>query len=269
MGIELSGVLLMLMLGLRHGFDPDHIAIIDGVSVRYASTKPLLAKWTGTLFAIGHGTVVTCIAVMISRYSHSWNFSPAVWSVLDWMPGLLLLLVGFLNLRMLLAKNIYSPKGWKMFFMPKKLKNSSHPLAIVLMGILFAMVFDTNTQAAAWAYTATSQLNTTSALILGVSFSIGMIITDTLDSRILFTLMLRSVNKDNVLNYRRTIGWIIVCISLIVGGYKILSRLVPAIELEEGVLTLIGVAFFLLMILFYAVILHSGFRQTKKIIHGN
>ncbi len=33
--MELSGILLMLMLGLRHGFDPDHIAIIDGVSVRY------------------------------------------------------------------------------------------------------------------------------------------------------------------------------------------------------------------------------------------
>jgi high-affinity nickel-transport protein len=48
----------MFMLGLRHGFDPDHIAIIDGVSVRYAATKPLLAKWTGTLFAAGHGTVV-------------------------------------------------------------------------------------------------------------------------------------------------------------------------------------------------------------------
>jgi high-affinity nickel-transport protein len=51
--MELSGILLMFMLGLRHGFDPDHIAIIDGVSVRYAATKPLLAKWTGTLFAAG------------------------------------------------------------------------------------------------------------------------------------------------------------------------------------------------------------------------
>ncbi|MEO6546789.1 MAG: hypothetical protein ABIN94_02270 [Ferruginibacter sp.] len=267
--MELSGVLLMVMLGLRHGFDPDHIAIIDGVSVRYASTNPLLAKWTGTLFAVGHGAVVTCIAVMISRYSHSWSFSPSVWNVLDWIPGLLLLLVGFLNLHMLLSKKIYRPKGWKMFFLPDKLKNSSHPLAIVLTGVLFAMVFDTNTQAAAWAYTATSQLSTSSALLLGCSFSFGMIITDTLDSRILFTLMLRSVNNDNVLNYRRTIGWIIVYISLLVGSYKIFSRLIPAIELQENVLTLIGVAFFVLMILFYSFVLYAGFQQSKKTVHGN
>lgn len=267
--MELSGILLMLMLGLRHGFDPDHIAIIDGVSVRYATTKPLLAKWTGTLFAAGHGLVVTCIAVMISRFSHSWNFPQSVWNILDWVPGLLLILVGFLNLRMLTAKKKYSPKGWKMFFLPAKLKNSSHPLAIVLIGILFAMVFDTNTQAAAWAYTATSQLSTTNALLLGGSFSLGMIITDTLDSRILYTLMLQSVNNDSVLNYRRNLGWIIVYISFIVGGYKIFSRLIPAITLEETVLTFIGVAFFALMICFYVFVLYSGAQRAKKTAHGN
>src|SRR5450432_444015 len=267
--MELSGIVLMLLLGLRHGFDPDHIAIIDGVSVRYATSRPLLAKWTGTLFAFGHGTVVTSIAVMISRFSHSWNFPQFVWNILDWMPGLLLIFVRMLNLRVLNSQKHYHPKGWKMFFIPEKLKNSSHPLAIVLIGILFAMVFDTNTQAAAWAYTATTQLNTTSALLLGCSFSIGMIITDTLDSRILYTLMLQSVNNDRVLNYRKSLGWIIVYISFIVGGYKILIHLVPALALEESVLTLTGIAFFVLMILFYAFILYSAYKKSKKIIHGN
>lgn len=267
--MEFSGILLMLMLGLRHGIDPDHIAIIDGVSIRYATTKPLLAKWTGTLFAIGHGTVVTCIAVMISRFSHSWNLPQYVWNILDWVPGILLLLVGYLNLRMLQSKKKYSPTGWKMFFLPAKLKNSSHPLAIVLIGILFAMVFDTNTQAAAWAYTATSQLSTANALLLGGSFSVGMIITDTLDSRILYTLVLRSANNDTVLNYRKNLGWIIVYISFIVGGYKIISRLIPAVELEDTVLTFIGIAFFALMICFYIFILYSGSQRNKKTIHGN
>jgi nickel/cobalt transporter (NiCoT) family protein len=267
--MEFSGMLLMLMLGLRHGFDPDHIAIIDGISVRYAATKPLMAKWTGTLFAVGHGTVVTIIAVMISRFSRSWNFPPAVWNVLDWMPGLVLIFVGFLNLRMLKSKNNYSPKGWKTFFLPTRLKNSSHPLAIVLTGVLFAMVFDTNTQAAAWAYTATSQLSTANALLLGGFFSLGMIITDTLDSRILHTLMIRSVNNNTVLNYRRKLGWIIVYISFIVGGYKILSRLIPSIELEESILTMIGILFFVLMTCFYIFVLYSGTQRLKKSTDGN
>lgn len=267
--MELSGVLLMFMLGLRHGFDPDHIAIIDGVSVRYATTKPWLAKWTGTLFALGHGAVVTCIAVMISRFQHAWNFSPNVWAVLDWGPGVLLLLVAYLNLRSLLWHNTYKAHGWKYFLLPAKLKNSSHPMAIVLMGVLFAMVFDTNTQAAAWAYAATSQLNTTNALLLGAFFSAGMIITDTLDSRILFVLMQRSAANDKVVNYRRNLGWIIVFISFLVGGYKIISHIIPSVELPENVLTATGVAFFVLLFSFYGYVLYQPAQRSKKSTYGH
>jgi len=267
--MEMSGVSIMLLLGLRHGFDPDHIAIIDGISVRYSQSKPLLAKWTGTLFAIGHGSVVTCIAVVISIFSHSWNFPEKVWNVLEWMPGFLLIAVGTLNLRMLLLKQQYAPKGIRTFFIPTKLKNTSHPLGIVLIGILFAMVFDTNTQAAAWAYTATSDLSTINALILGLSFSVGMVTTDTLDSRILFTLMNRSVSNDAVLSYRRNLGWIIVCVSFVVGGYKILSHLFPLVELNETALTLMGIGFFALMILFYAFVLCTSPKGSKKSTYGN
>ena len=267
--MEVSGIMLMLLLGLRHGFDPDHIAIIDGISVRYAAEKPLLSKWTGTLFALGHGTVVTSIAVMISRFSHAWSFPKTVWDILDWMPGLLLIAVGAMNLRMLKTQTHYHPQGWKMFFIPARLKNSSHPMAIVLIGILFAMVFDTNTQAAAWAYTATTQLSTQNALILGCAFSVGMITTDTLDSRILYKLMLQSAGNNSVLNYRKSLGWIIVYMSFLAGGYKILVHLLPSAALAESVLTLTGAAFFMLMIFFYAFILYTANKKSKKIIHGN
>jgi high-affinity nickel-transport protein len=262
--MEFSGMMLLFLLGLRHGFDPDHIALIDGVSVRYTATKPALAKWTGTLFALGHGAVVTSIAVMLSRFSHAWNFPSIVWHVLDWIPGILLLIVGILNLRMLLVKPNYRPKGWKTFFVPAKLKESSHPLAIVATGVLFALVFDTNTQAAAWAYTATAQLSTVTALLLGISFSIGMIITDTLDSRILYLLMLQSTTTNSVLHYRRRIGWIVVFISLFVGGYKLFENLMPARALPDRTLTLIGVSFFILMFLFYAYVWFNASQHSKK-----
>jgi high-affinity nickel-transport protein len=260
----LSGILLMFMLGLRHGFDPDHIAIIDNIGVRYAATKPRLAKWTGTLFAAGHGSVVTCIAVMVSKVSHAWHFSQSTWDILDWMPGLILWIVGVMNLRMLLYSKTYTPKGFKFFFLPTRLKNSSSPMAIVLTGILFAMVFDTNTQAAAWAYTATARLSTTYALVLGGAFSAGMIITDTLDSRILFNLMKQAAGNQSVLSYRRKIGWIIVSISLLVGSYKLITHVVPGIELKESVLTIVGVSFFVLMTLFYSSIVYSRASANKK-----
>jgi high-affinity nickel-transport protein len=181
----------------------------------------------------------------------------------------MLMLVGLLNLRMLTRKDNYRPAGIKSAFIPARLKNSSSPLAIVLIGVLFAMVFDTNTQAAAWAYTATSKLSTLNALVLGLAFSIGMITTDTIDSRILFTLMQRCSGNDAILKYRRKLGWIIVFVSLIVGAYKLASHFIPYIEIREDVLTWIGVMFFLLMALFYSYIIISGVQNTKKEIHGN
>ncbi|HTL10459.1 MAG TPA: hypothetical protein VL307_19425, partial [Chitinophagaceae bacterium] len=150
-----------------------------------------------------------------------------------------------------------------------RLKNSSHPLAIVLMGMMFAMVFDTNTQAAAWAYTATSQLSTLNALILGCSFSAGMIATDTLDSRILYKLMQQPNGSKNGLQYRKTLGWIIVYLSLIVGGYKVMVHLLPSIALEESMLSIAGLVFFIGIILFYGVILYSNQKKSKTVIHGN
>jgi len=267
--MQLSGLLLLLLLGLRHGFDPDHIAIIDGVSVRFSTTKPWLAKWTGTLFAIGHGSVVTCIAIMISLFSHAIHFPPIVWKMLDWLPGLLLIAVGLMNMFMLSGHKHYRPKGLKSFFIPSRLKNSSNPFAIVLIGVLFAMVFDTNTQAAAWAYTATSKLSTWNALLLGLSFSCGMITTDTLDSRILFSLMKRSANQYAVLNYRRKLGWIIVFISLLVGSYKLATHISASWEINENILTMIGISFFVLMAFFYTYIIYSGYNQQKKQSYGN
>ena len=32
---DINGLVLMLVLGLRHGLDPDHIAVIDGMTLRH------------------------------------------------------------------------------------------------------------------------------------------------------------------------------------------------------------------------------------------
>jgi nickel/cobalt transporter (NiCoT) family protein len=246
-----SGVLLMFLLGFRHGFDPDHIAIIDGISVRYSNTRPVLAKWTGTLFALGHGSVVTVIAVMISQFSHAFSFPQTVWAVLDWVPGILLILVGILNLRGLLSRKTYHSHGLKTWLLPEKLKNSSHPLSIVLIGILFAMVFDTNTQAAAWAYSASSGTGSSHAMMLGLCFTAGMMLTDSLDSQILYMLTQHSFGTERVIAYRRKLGWIIVAITFSVGLYKIISHINPGLELSETVLTGVGISLFIGMGIFY------------------
>jgi high-affinity nickel-transport protein len=253
--MELSGVLVLAVLGVRHGFDPDHIAIIDGVSMRCTVSRPALAKWSGTLFALGHGSVVTLIAVLISLFSHLIHFSSPTWVILDWVPGLLLIGVGLLNARMLLRKTVYRPKGIRSWLIPDRIKKSCNPLAIVLIGAMFAMVFDTTTQTAAWVFTASRQANVT--LFLGLSFSVGMIVTDTLDSWILYRVVKRAMDRDTVVAYRRTLGWIIVTLSLAVGGYKITTQLSPKLAIDETVLTGIGVGFFVFMGVFYTYTLFS------------
>jgi nickel/cobalt transporter (NiCoT) family protein len=261
------GVLLMFLLGFRHGFDPDHIAIIDGISVRYSSKRPQLAKWTGTLFALGHGSVVTVIAVMISQFSHAFSFSEKVWAILDWVPGILLIVVGVINLRSLLSKERFHSHGLKTWLLPEKLKNSSHPLSIVLIGILFAMVFDTNTQAAAWAYSASSGSGCTHALMLGLCFTAGMMLTDSMDSQMLFLLTLHSSGTERVIAYRRKLGWVIVAITFSVGLYKIVSHINPLLELSESVLTAIGISLFFGMGIFYTklsiFVKHKSHNESK------
>ncbi|WP_246282442.1 HoxN/HupN/NixA family nickel/cobalt transporter [Flavobacterium agri] len=258
--MELPGLWLMLLLGIRHGFDPDHIAAIDGMSVRLADTKPNLAKWTGTLFAAGHGFVVTLVIVAIAVFSASWKLPGALVDFLEFVPGIILLGVGFSNLYALLKIDSYRPKGLKSMFLPAPLRRSSNPLAILATGALFAMVFDTTTQATALAYTATSGLGISYSFLLGFSFSAGMIFTDTIDCRVLYAIMRTAPGDRVVSDYRRKLGWIIACTALLVGGYKTVSSFFPWFVLAEDVLAGFGMAFFVLMFLFYSYL----FMRTKS-----
>ena len=101
--LSLSGLVLMFVLGLRHGLDPDHIACIDGLTWRALNHQHEHAAWIGTLFAIGHGLLVTAIAMGVSQLTRSINVPDPVVLVFGWVPTALLLLVGTLNLRLMLS----------------------------------------------------------------------------------------------------------------------------------------------------------------------
>ena len=227
------GLSLIFLLGLRHGLDPDHIAIIDGISMRLTQQKNKLAPWVGTLFALGHGLIITLIAFAISSGSKFFNFSASSFGWIQWVPIALLLVIGYLNLRSLLKNKMYQPVGWRTHFIPKKLINSSSPLAILLVGVLFAMVFDTATQAAAWGYAASSSGSSWAALIIGLVFTAGMVITDTIDGRLLYQISKKAAADETVWQYRRNLGWIIVVSSFVIAAYKIISHFYPVIELSD------------------------------------
>ncbi|ANJ72925.1 hypothetical protein A9Y76_10810 [Ralstonia insidiosa] len=259
-----TGLLLMFVLGLRHGLDPDHIACIDGLTWRALHHHRKEAVWIGTLFAIGHGLLVTAIAAGVSQVTHKVDVPETVIAVLNWVPTALLLLVGTLNLRLLLvSKQAYQPTGWKLRLIPARLRNHNSPFAVIAIGVLFATVFDTATQASAWGYVASNKGGgLLAAVAAGLTFTVGMIITDTLDGRLICHVN-RSSNAAQVgPKYRRVLGWLIVSISYGVASYNILSALLPEIELDDKAFSLTGASLIAVMALLWGWLHHLHLRRA-------
>jgi high-affinity nickel-transport protein len=266
--IDTSGLALMFLLGLRHGLDPDHIACIDGLTWRAVRDGAKNARWIGSMFALGHGMLVTCMAVIVNRLAHAFALPEVVWSVLEWGPTVLLLLVGTINLRLLMRPAVsYAPTGWKMRLIPRRLRDSTSPWAIILIGILFATVFDTATQASAWGYVATNRTGGHSAaLIAGIVFTLGMIVTDTLDSHIVCHVVKLTASAEAGQRYRRRLGWMIVAMAYGVAAYNLSKTVLPGVELNDTAFTLVGLLFVLAM-MSVAVAIRHGRQKRQASLH--
>mgnify|MGYP000849587425 CR=1 FL=1 len=242
--LSVSGLVLMFVLGLRHGLDPDHIACIDGLTWQALgrTSHRHHAAWIGTLFALGHGLLVTAIAAGVSLVSHKVSVPDWVAQVFDCIPTLLLVLVGTMNLRLLLrGKGSFTPTGWKLKLIPAGLRRHGSPWSVVLIGVLFAAVFDTATQASAWGYVASNRGGGLAAAIAaGVVFTLGMVITDTLDGRIICSIDRRADGQTVARRYRSVLGWLIVAISYAVAAYNVATALMPSIELSDTAFSISG-----------------------------
>ena len=69
----LSLLILTFVLGMKHGFDADHLATIDGLTRYNARANPRLARYCGTLFSLGHGVIVLAIALGVSAIAGQWT----------------------------------------------------------------------------------------------------------------------------------------------------------------------------------------------------
>ena len=72
-GDFLGVALVVLLLGMRHGFDADHLAAIDGMTYHNDKLRPRLARVCGALFSIGHGGVVVLVALSVSLMAETWQ----------------------------------------------------------------------------------------------------------------------------------------------------------------------------------------------------
>lgn len=223
--LSASALGLVFVLGLRHGLDPDHVAVIDNLTFRAADERPSLAPWIGSLFAIGHSLSVAAVALTVSLFAQDLAVPHAFAVALDCAVIGLLLLVGLLNLRALLRPADYRPVGWRVRLLPSGLRENTSPSAVVLTGAIFRLVFDTATQAAAWGAAASAAGGLGGAAAVVLAFAAGMILVDTMDSWTVARLLRRGRERGLVARYRRGVGWLIVALSFGAAAYALAGLL--------------------------------------------
>jgi len=186
----------MLMLGMRHALDVDHITAIDNL-VRLHNAKKR-SRWVGTGFSLGHmisvlSEMLLIIYVIGSATSSKVN-ELSLWGSV----------IGTIALAIIGTINIYSMKKWGKTgsaILASKVSAKTGLLgpfwSSLITGIVFGLGFDTATQISAITLSAVASatLGVQVALILAGFFALGMIPVDTLDSVILRSAFHRIFDK--------------------------------------------------------------------------
>ena len=230
MGDWTSLLILTFVLGMKHGFDADHLATIDGLTRYNARLRPGLARYCGTLFSLGHGAVVLAIALGVSGMASQWEV-PEWFGVLGALISIAFLIaLGSLNLAAVLRAGpdeVVQPVGLKGRLLGN-LRHASHPALIALVGALFALSFDTLSQAAFFALTATQFGGWQHALVLVLLFTFGMLLTDGINGLWIARLIARADQVALVAS--RVMGLVVSGVSLLVAAIGVAKLLSPAVD---------------------------------------
>jgi nickel/cobalt transporter (NiCoT) family protein len=174
----------MILLGMRHALDVDHITAIDNLVRLHNAIKR--SRWVGAGFSAGHMISVLAemvfIIYVIGSITSTGNL--AFWGGV----------IGSIALGVIGTINIYSMKKWGKSgsaILASKILSKTGMLGPVgsalVTGLVFGLGFDTATQISAISLSAVASATTgvQSALILAGFFALGMIPVDTFDSVIL------------------------------------------------------------------------------------
>jgi high-affinity nickel-transport protein len=236
-------------LGLRHGLDADHLATIDGLTRFNSTAQPKLARWCGTLFSMGHGCIV--IAVAVATVATTTRYTIPAWArdFGAWVSIGCLVVLGVINLAMVVrtpAGEMVQTTGLRSRLL-SRLTRTTRPLAIAAVGALFALSFDTLSQALLFSATATQFGGWQSALWLGVLFALGMLFVDGLNGAWVAALLRRADHRARIAS--RAIGLFVALLSFAVAALGAIRYFNPRMDasleswgLPIGVLILLAVA---------------------------
>ena len=244
---------LVFVLGLKHGLDADHLAAIDGMTRLNAGAGRRLASWCGALFSLGHGAVVMAIAATVGGAREHWR--PPQWldAAGGWISIAFLLLLGAMNLRAVLAAapgECVAIAGVKGRLLGRWAAARS-AWAVAAVGAVFAVSFDTVSQAALFSVTAVQFGGLPRALALGALFVAGMLLTDGLNGWWIGRLVRRA--DAFAARASRRMGLAVAALSLGVAVLGIARQLSSSVDRWAGEQALLfGAATVVLVTLTYA-----------------
>src|SRR4051812_14447592 len=232
-------------LGLRHAFDADHIAAIDG------TTRKLMAQGerplsVGFFFALGHSTVVFGAAALIALGLHVVGDGGSALATVTGLvgptvSGTFLCVIAVLNLGVL-AETVRSlrnggtdappPGGLLTRVYGRATRAVRAPWQMYPLGFLFGLGFDTATEVGLLVLAAgalSSGLPLYAALSLPVLFAAGMTLLDTLDGSFMTFAygwaLARPVRK---LYYNAVITALSAGVALLVGAVELAGLIWPS-----------------------------------------
>jgi high-affinity nickel-transport protein len=220
---------LVFVLGLKHGFDADHLATIDGLTRFNSQKRPVLARSCGALFSLGHGAVVIAIALVVSTLAQHWQTPAWLATFGAWISVGFLLTLGVINVNAVLCAEpgeLVRPVGLKGRFLGR-LREAASPFWVALVGALFALSFDTVSQAALFALTATQFGGWQHALVLGLLFMLGMLVTDGVNGFWISRLILRADQLAVLAS--RVMSLAVAGVSFLVGGFGMMKLSSPIV----------------------------------------
>ncbi|WP_440993328.1 HoxN/HupN/NixA family nickel/cobalt transporter [Cysteiniphilum litorale] len=228
--LSLLGIVFVaFMLGLRHGFDVDHIVAIDSVT-RQLAQKGKPSVTTGLFFALGHSSVVFLLTLLVilgislskAESLGIIGIGAVIGSVVSiaflWLTGGMNVLSLYKLIKHQQNTHTHSPlTRWvKPLF-----KMVDKPYKMYPVGFLFGLGFDTATEIALLGLAATASLSGESIwliLALPIAFALGMTWVDSLDALLMTKLInAQKINEQIFRRYNIAILLIVISASFIVG----------------------------------------------------
>jgi high-affinity nickel-transport protein len=260
------------LLGVRHAFDADHIAVIDNTTRKLVGENTRSLS-TGFWFSLGHSSVVFGLAFLLALgvkalvgpvQNENSQMLQTLGLIGSLVAGTFLILIGLTNLFAVVGiakvfremrsgdfdeaelERQLNSRGFLARLLGRVMRRVSTPWHLYPVGLLMGLGFDTATQVALLvlaAGTAAFTLPWYAVLVLPVLFAAGMSLFDAADgvfmARAYGWAFLKPIRK---VYYNLTVTVLSVFVALVIGGILLTGLLVERLDIRSGPLAVIGSA---------------------------